>query len=232
MTRLRSQAGAVPAAFLAACAIPGMPRVALDKPSEGGGADFTTLTADLKKATDEVKTFAEKAEAEIKNLGKVTDETKANADKALAEMGGLTARIGDLEQKLARRGAPAGGEEHKSVGRIVAESEAVKAAGQRGDAWKGSLAIEVKAITAASASGTSASTALVPADRVAGTSLPRRPMTIRALLQPGRTNSSIIEYARQTVRTPAGCSTASATAATATSTSSRPGPTGTAPTTP
>lgn len=201
MTVHRTQAGGIPASFLAACLIPSLPRVALDKPNEGRDADIGTLAAELKKATDEVKAFAEKAETEIKNLGTITDETKANADKALTEMGGLTARVGELEQKLARRGAPAGGEEHKSVGRIVAESEAVKAAGLRGDSWKGSLAVEVKAITSASATGTSATTALVPADRVAGTSLPRRPMTIRALLQPGRTNSSIIEYARQTVRT-------------------------------
>lgn len=201
MTRHRTQAGGIPASFLAACALPGLPRVALDKPNEGsGGGDLGTLAADLKKATDEVKTFAEKAEAEIRNLGTITGETKANADRALAEMGGLTARVGELEQKMARRGSRDGAPEHRSVGRIVAESEEVKAAGQRGDSWKGSLAIEVKTITSASATGTSATTALVPADRVAGTSLPQRPMTIRALLQPGRTNSSIIEYARQTVR--------------------------------
>ncbi len=77
----------------------------------------------------------------------------------------------------------------------------MKAAGQRGDSWKGSLAVEVKAITAASATGVSATTALVPAYRVDGRDLPRRPLTIRALLMPGRTASSIIEYARQTVRT-------------------------------
>lgn len=201
MTRHRIEAGGIPAAFLASGAIPGLPRVALDKPSEGGGADIDTLAADLKKATDEVKSFAEKAETEIRNLGKVTDETKANADKALTEMGGITARVSELEQKMARRGAPEAGPEHKSVGWRVAEDEAVKAAGQRGDNWKGTLAIEVKTITSASATGTSASTALVQADRVTGTSLPQRPMTIRALLQPGRTNSSIIEYARQTVRT-------------------------------
>ncbi|KOX49928.1 capsid protein [Streptomyces purpurogeneiscleroticus] len=177
-----------------------MPRVVFDKPNEGGGSDIGTLAADLKKATDEVKTFAEKAQTEIKNLGKVTDETKANADKALTEMGGITARVSDLEQKMARRGSREGGEEQKSVGQIVAESEEVKAAGARGDNWKGSLAVEVKTITSASATGTSATTALVQADRVTGTSLPQRPLTIRALLQPGRTNSAIIEYARQTVR--------------------------------
>ncbi len=200
MNAHRLYAGALAASFLATCAIPGMPRVVFDKPNEGGGSDIGTLAADLKKATDEVKTFAEKAQTEIKNLGKVTDETKANADKALTEMGGITARVSDLEQKMARRGSREGGEEHKSVGQIVAESEEVKAAGARGDNWKGSLAVEVKTITSASATGTSATTALVQADRVPGTSLPQRPLTIRNLLQPGRTNSAIIEYARQTVR--------------------------------
>lgn len=205
MIRDTPRAGLMPAAFhasfLASCGI-GRIRVALDKPNEGGDADLKALpqlAKDLKNATDEVKRFAETSQTEMKNLGKVTEETKANADKALAEMGGLTARLTELEQKAARRPGP-GTPEHKSVGQIVAESEAVKAAGQRGDNWKGTMAVEVKTITSASASGASASTALVQADRVEGVSLPRRPMSIRALLTPGRTTSSIIEYARQTVR--------------------------------
>lgn len=200
MTPSRHPAGGFPASFLAACPIPGLPRVALDRPNEGGG-DLATLIKGLGAATDEVKRFHDTWETESRKLGAVTEETKAGVDKALTEMNGLAARIAEIEQKAARPGLPEAGPESLSVGWRVAEDAAVKAAGQRGDSWKGTLAVEVKTITSASATGTSASTALVPADRVAGTSLPRRPMAIRALLQPGRTGSSIIEYARQTVRT-------------------------------
>jgi methyl-accepting chemotaxis protein len=67
-------------------------------------ADLKDLTIDLKKATDEVKTFAERVEKEMKNLGAATDETKANADKALTEMNTLGQRLQEVEQKLSRRG--------------------------------------------------------------------------------------------------------------------------------
>lgn len=203
-TRATARKGAFPAAFLAACSIGGI-RVALDKPNEGGSSgegELAALARDLKAATDEVKSFAEKSQTEIKNLGKVTDETKAAADKALTDMGGISARLTEVEQKIARRGSGGGsGAEHKSIGQIVIDSDEVKAAAAQGDRWKGSLGIEVKTITSASATGTSAATALVQPDRSIGLlGLAQRPMTIRDLLMPGRTTSGVIEYARQTVR--------------------------------
>lgn len=200
------------AAAIFACAVG--PRIMLaPEGGAGGGAtddrDLAQLAVDLKAATDEVKTFAEKANTEIKNLGKVTDETKESADKALVEMNGITLRLTDVEQKLARRSGPSGQSEFKSAGEIVAESEEYKAASPRGDAWKGSFRVEVKAITSASASGASSSTALVPADRQAGLiELPRRSLTVRDLLAPGRTMSASIEYARELVFTNSAASVA------------------------
>ncbi|WP_082652461.1 phage major capsid protein [Aureimonas sp. AU12] len=183
------------------------PRIMLAPPNEGGGGggddrDLGQLAKDLKTATDEVKTFAEKANTEIKNLGKVTDETKEAADKALVEMNGISARLGEVEQKLARRPGASGATEHKSAGEIVVESEEYKAASPRGTSFKGQFRVEVKAITSASATGASASTALVPADRQAGmVELPRRGLVVRDLLTPGRTVSASIEYAREKVFT-------------------------------
>lgn len=178
--------------------VPGFIRIAL-KSDDGGGTDveLKTLAADFKKATDQVKTFAEKAEAEIKNLGKVTEETKANADKALTEMNGLGARLTDVEQKLDRR--PGGGPEaQKSIGTQFVESEEFKAAAAQGDKYRGRVNIEVKTITSASVSGTSATTALVPVDRQAGMiGLPNRSLVVRDLLAPGNTNSGSIEYVRE-----------------------------------
>lgn len=200
MTTPRHPAAAVPALFLAADGIPGMPRVAFAPPDDLG-QEIKTLVGEFKAAVGKVETLHKDVEQKVANGEKLQGELKDATDKILTDVGAITARLLDVEQKIARPAGPGGGVEHKTPGQLVAENEAVKAAGQRGDSWKGSLAVEVKAITSASATGASASTALVQADRVEGTALPRRPMTIRALLMPGRTASSIIEYARQTVRT-------------------------------
>ncbi len=176
------------------------PGAAFAPPDELGN-EIKTLVGEFKDAVGKVEKLHKDVEQKVATGEKLQGELKDATDKILTDVGAITARLLDVEQKLARPAGPAGGVEHKTPGQRVAENEAVKAAGQRGDSWKGSLSVEVKAITSASATGTSATTALVPADRVEGKDLPRRPMTIRALLMPGRTASSIIEYARQTVRT-------------------------------
>lgn len=167
-------------------------------------AEFKAAVTGLKKATDDVKQFAETANTEIKNLGRVTEETKANADKALSEMGGLTTRLTDLEQKMSRRGGPAPEAEQKSLGQHVVESDALKARLPNSGA-KGTfnLSIETKNITSAPSTwgtGVSPSSSLVVADRRELVALPTRAMTIRSLIAPGTTVSNNIEYAVQTAR--------------------------------
>ncbi len=181
------------------------PRVAFDASGAlAPEAEFKQAVAGLKKATDDVKTFAETANAEIKNLGRVTGETKLNADKALSEMGTLTTRITDLEQKMSRRGGPAVETERKSLGQHVVESDALKARLPNSGA-KGTfnLSIETKNITSAPSTwgtGVSPSSSLVVADRRELVPLPMRTMTIRSLIAPGTTVSNNIEYAVQTGR--------------------------------
>lgn len=162
--------------------------------------EFKQATVDLKKATDDVRNQAETTNTEIKNLGKVTEETKAAADKALAEMGGVTTRLTDIEQKMSRR---SGDDlvEHKSIGQRFVEDEGVKAAIAEGGGWRGRVRVEVKNITSATTAGASGTTALVPAERVAMLRLPERPLMIRDLLAPGRTNSGAIDVVRETVFT-------------------------------
>lgn len=159
--------------------------------------DVGALALELKKATDEVKTFAEKTASEITRLGGVSEETKKNADDALIKMNGISARIDDLEQKLARTGAPEPAR-RKSVGATVCESEELKAwlAGSR----KGTFSMEVKAIISAlttDADG-SAGDLIVPDRRPGIITPPQRRMTIRNLLTPGRTNSNAIQYVKET----------------------------------
>lgn len=166
--------------------------------------EFKNAVTGLKAATDDVKRFAETANAEIKNLGKVTEETKLNADKALTEMGGLTTRLTDIEQKMSRRGT-AEQDVRKTLGQTVIENDEVKSRLFNGSK-KGTvnLAIETKTLTSATSTwGAQASVgnSLVLPQRIDGYTIPMRPMTIRDLVSPGETVSNSLEYAVQTART-------------------------------
>ena len=89
--------------------------------------EYKVAVQQLTEATGEVKKYAEKTDAEIKNLGKVTEETKAAADKALTEMNGFSARVTELEQKFSRMGSgPAQARERKCFGQFVVEPYGVK----------------------------------------------------------------------------------------------------------
>ncbi|WP_245504084.1 phage major capsid protein [Lichenihabitans psoromatis] len=169
----------------------------------GGGSpekEMIQLAKDFKVATDEVKSFAEKATTELKNLGKITDETKTSADKALTDMNSLSARVTEVEQKIVQRGNGTGPDESKSIGHRFVENDEVKAAMGQGMRFRGRVSVEVKNITSASTTGASATTGLVVADRQPGViSLPNRGLVVRDLLMPGRTASGSIEYVRENV---------------------------------
>lgn len=170
--------------------------------SDNPEAQLKELGADLKHVTDEVKTFADRANTEMKNLGKVTEETKALADKALLAMNELSPRVAEIEQRLARRGGGEDRTEVKSIGETVLGDDEVKSVLAQGERFRGRAQVEVKAITSVSGTGTSSSTALVPSDRQAGLiAPPERRMTVRDLLMPGRTNSASIEYVKETLFT-------------------------------
>lgn len=169
--------------------------------------ELKTSVLAMKKATDEVKVFAEKAVGEIKSLGTMTTETKEACDKTLLAMGEITTRVADIEQKIARRGGgPVDQEVLKSLGEHVVENAEVKSRLLGGNK-RGSVhfEIETKAIMSATASwGSTASvaTSLVQPDRqIATLALPMRQLTIRDLVAPGSTSSNALEYAIQTTRT-------------------------------
>ncbi|OUJ10515.1 phage major capsid protein [Acetobacter okinawensis] len=160
--------------------------------------EYKAAVQQLTAATDQVKQFAEKTETELKNLGKVTDETKASADKALSEMNGVAARVTELEQKFSRVGSGVQqGNECKSVGQQVIDSDEVKSILKENGAWTGRTRVELKNITSAVA-GTSGS-GLVAADRVTGIITPaQRKLVVRDLLMPGTTASNAIDYVKET----------------------------------
>ena len=165
--------------------------------------ELRAAAAELVKATDETKKVADTTNTELKNLGKVTNETKEAADKALLTMNTLQQRLDDLEKKSVRAGAGNDAEEFKSPGTRFIDAEEVKAAMAQGQTWRGHVRIDMKAITSASASGASGTTALVPADRQSGLiqTVPNRQLVVRDLLMPGRTSSSVIEYIKEVLFT-------------------------------
>lgn len=161
--------------------------------------ELKALAVGFKKATDEVKAFAEKYQTEMKNLGQVTEETKAASDKALTEMNTLSERLTAVEQKMVRRqGNPDA--ELKSLGDLVLENDGIKALIEK-KTGQARMSIELKDITSGNptwGAGRSPSTSLVVADRQPMVTPPMRQMVVRSLLTPGTTSSNAIEYTVET----------------------------------
>lgn len=157
----------------------------------GGGDDFTALAKQLETRNREFGEFAEKAAAEVKKHGKALDETTEALKKAREDVSDLAARVLEMEQKGARR--PGGEPAIKSLGETVTGSDAFAAFKSAG--LRGSQRIEVKAITSAPGS---AGALITPDVQRTPTMLPHRPMTVRQLLQPGRTAAQVVYFTRQT----------------------------------
>jgi HK97 family phage major capsid protein len=158
------------------------------------------LTDDLKKATDEVKTFAERVEKEMKSLGVATGETKTNADKALTEMNTISQRMTEIEQKMTRRGSGEQAPAFKSVGQHVIENEGVKTLLQQKNG-QARVTIELKDIMSGSGSwgtGASLANALTVPDRQPFVAPAQRQLVVRDLITPGTTTSNAIEYPVET----------------------------------
>jgi HK97 family phage major capsid protein len=148
------------------------------------------LIVALQSRDAELKAFCEKAAGEIKANGQMAADTKG-ALELLAKQGNeLQARLTELEQKGARRGAEA--EKAKTWGQSVVADTGFKsmAEGRQGRSGR----IEVKAVT----SSTDSAGVLVETQRLPGILAPQdRPLTIRDLIMPGRTRSNAIEYVKE-----------------------------------
>jgi HK97 family phage major capsid protein len=160
-------------------------------------AEFKSVMTALTQRDNEIKTFAEKASAEIKDHGKILVDTKAVLEKLAREGGDLQARLMDVEQKLARR---AGNDNvpSQSLGMQFTESADFKELAQR---KSGSARLNVKAVTSVTSltTGTGGVGDAIRPQRLPGIiAPPDRPMTVRDLLMPGRTDSNSVEYVKET----------------------------------
>jgi len=171
--------------------------------------DLADAILNLKTATDEVKKFGERAEAEMKAQGALTNERKGQADEAIRNYAAVLAQLGDVEQKLAalRFGGGSNDNRPNSAGAIVVADDAFKQKVIH-SGWRGRKRFEVPRgyldsqfimrgdimTTPATSGGV-----LVEEMRVPGIiATPNRRMTIRNLLAPGRTTSNAFMYIRET----------------------------------
>jgi HK97 family phage major capsid protein len=164
--------------------------------------------ADLqKKALDELrKTGAvpsetkEKIEAmatECERLTNVYNDTKAEQDKDKALLKELQAKFVDIERFGLDKEKHE--QESKSIGDVFIESQEFKdaVAARAGISRKVSIG-SFFLRKATSANSITTSTGLIPSDRVTGMiAIPNVPLTVRALLPVGRTDSNMIEYVKE-----------------------------------
>ncbi len=174
-------------------------------------SDEIEIKKELGKLSDQLKEAGEKALAEAQKGVKMAEGTKAQVDEMLIKQGELQAQVAELEQKAARQAAAAIDTARKSAGQLVVENEAFKKAVESGEVRrKGgshSIEIEQKAILTAQTG------AAIIADRQPGViPLPQRRLTVRDLIAPGRTNSNLITYMKETLFTNSAAPVAEGTA--------------------
>ncbi|MEO6659440.1 MAG: phage major capsid protein [Burkholderiaceae bacterium] len=151
----------------------------------------------LSQRDEEIKAFAEKANSEIAEHGKIMADTKGALE--LLSKGGndLTARLIEVEQKLARRAGADESIAEKSYGEQLTDSDDFKALTSKG---RGIARMGFKAVTdiTSATTGTGGVGSAATATRVPGVFHgPERPFTIRDLIMPGRTSQSSIEYLQE-----------------------------------
>lgn len=162
--------------------------------------DIKDLHKALSETSDEVKNLVERQSDEIKTVGETTEKTASELkaaeqrfDEAHKDFGG---RMEEIEKRLQR---PADGvaEELKTAGQLFIESEAYKAARDRG--LKSTDAVEVASLVAIQKDITSAAAsagAVATSQRIPGIyrDPADRPSHIRDLLDVQQTTSGSIEY--------------------------------------
>lgn len=151
------------------------------------------INASLSTVSDQLKSLADKADADMKVRGTLDAQLRADIDKTLTAQGELQARLATAEQLLAKvqngGGAAAG---PQSIGEQITESEDFQAFASNP---RGTFRMPVQASVGSGAS--SAGDLIVP-DRIPGIQAPMlRRLTVRDLIAWGRTTSNSVEYARE-----------------------------------
>lgn len=205
----------MPAVSLAAMTL-AAPAAVLGSPRmEAGAGNIEKLMGEVKSELErigsDVRKTAEEALQQAKKTGELTAETKEKADQGLKnfhELSGalnklegkleaLETRNLDLEQAMAGDGrGRAGGAQ--SVGQELAADEALKAWVQNGA--QSSITLRPQnAIT--SVDGSAGGLIWPTEERGAPVAIPQRRLALRALLTQATTESDVVKYAKQVLRT-------------------------------
>jgi HK97 family phage major capsid protein len=183
----------------------GMPRMEVP----GGNVEklLADVTKELERVGSDVKQAAEAALSQNAKSGQVSAETKAIADKALTQFNTLSQAVTALEGKLegvsaanldlsqrVAQGGGVGGGGFQTVGQEIVQHEGLKAWLEGG--LQGNLVMQPKQAITVVAGGLVAPTR----DNDVAT-MPMQRLPIRALLTLATTDSDVIKYAKQTVRT-------------------------------
>ena len=155
------------------------------------------VSASFDKKHEAVKEIAEKALKMAETGEKATTEFKEKADEAITEMNELKTSLTALEQKLSR-GGETDKDEAKSIGERFVEGEEFKSFADGGFSRNTRARSEFKA-TMTTATGVAGGVgSALQATRLPGViDLPRRPMTIRALLAQGNMDGQAIEFLKE-----------------------------------
>lgn len=158
--------------------------------------EITEIKAAVDKLTDSVREQAEKAVAEAQRGIKMAEGQKEQIDDLLTKQHEARAELDELLQKFARRGGADEPSTPNTAGYGFIESEQYKSFASGGERLRAgqSLRVDVKAITSLVASG---GTLIAPDRREGIIEIPQRPLRVRDLLAPGRTNSNLIQYFRE-----------------------------------
>jgi HK97 family phage major capsid protein len=147
---------------------------------------------------DQVKALAEEALGKAQKGEDLSTATKQLADEALVGMNEAKARLDELEQKIARKGAE-DETRPRSIGEQVLAADEMKAF-LASRASRGRASVEVKAIiTSLTTDAMGSAGDLIVPDRLPGILAPgQRRLTVRDLLTPGRTSSTSVQYVKET----------------------------------
>lgn len=157
----------------------------------------TEVKQDFDKKFDALKAIATDALGKAEKGEPLAAGAKQTADEALTAVNEAKARLDDVEQKMARRAGEIV-QQAKSAGYQFIDAEDVKSFMANPTSGK-RIGVEVKAIISSLTTDANGSAGdLVVPQRLAMVDPVVRRMTVRDLLTPGRTNSSSIQYPKET----------------------------------
>src|SRR2546429_539407 len=134
--------------------------------------------------------------AVVESYGKMQKQL-AEGEKAIKS---VNASVTSLEQKMARRGQGGDGPmQDESWGQTIVNSPEFKAF--RDSGARSMQRLEVKAVSTITSAPTLAGSMIPPHVETTPVALPKRRMTIRSLLAPGRCESNSVWFSRMTART-------------------------------